>query len=74
MTRSGSVSLNGSKGVEAQRGLNLRLLCLCRGLKFAAHRKCANTGFDRVFGPGDVWMERLYWKVCLASILGAKKG
>jgi hypothetical protein len=65
MTRSGSVSLNSSKGVEAQRGLNVRLLCLCRGLKIAANRKCAKTGLDRVF-----WTEGCVdGKVILESML-----
>ena len=43
-------------------------------VKIAANRMCAKTGLDRVFWTGGCVDGRLYWKVCLVSIFGAKKG
>ena len=68
MTRSGSVSLNSSKGVECS------VVMFVPRAEIAANRKCAKTGQDRVSWTGGCVDGRLYWKVCLVSILGAKKG
>ena len=65
MTRSGSVSLNSSKGVEAQRGVECSVVMFVPRAEIAANRKCAKTGEDRVFLDRGM----CGWKVILESML-----